>query len=49
MRRLLPALFVAALVVAAPAAAFTPADPLAPKQWYLDRGSRLRRVADTAD
>ena len=35
MRRLLPALFVAALVVAAPAAAFTPSDPLAPKQWYL--------------
>jgi len=35
MRRLLPALFVAALVAAAPAAAFTPTDPLAPKQWYL--------------
>jgi subtilisin family serine protease len=35
MRRLLPALFVAALVAAAPAAAFTPSDPLAPKQWYL--------------
>jgi subtilisin family serine protease len=35
MRRLLPALIVAALVAAAPAAAFTPADPLAPKQWYL--------------
>ena len=35
MRRLLPALFVAALVIAAPAAAFTPTDPLAPKQWYL--------------
>ena len=35
MRRVLPALFVAALVAAAPAAAFVPADPLAPKQWYL--------------
>lgn len=35
MRRLLPALFVAALVAVAPAAAFTPTDPLAPKQWYL--------------
>jgi subtilisin family serine protease len=35
MRRLLVLLGVAALVFAAPAAAFTPADPLAPKQWYL--------------
>ena len=35
MRRLLPALFVVALVAATPAAAFTPTDPLAPKQWYL--------------
>jgi subtilisin family serine protease len=35
MRRLLPALFVAALVAAAPAAAFVPADPLASRQWYL--------------
>jgi subtilisin family serine protease len=35
MRRLLPALVVAALVTAAPAAAFIPADPLAAKQWYL--------------
>ena len=35
MRRLLPALVVAALVAAVPAAAFVPADPLAPKQWYL--------------
>jgi subtilisin family serine protease len=36
MRRLLPVLAVAALVAAAPAAAFAPTDPLAPKQWYLD-------------
>ena len=35
MRRVLPALFAAALVAVAPAAAFAPADPLAPKQWYL--------------
>jgi subtilisin family serine protease len=35
MRRVVPALFAAALLAAAPAAAFTPADPLAPKQWYL--------------
>ena len=35
MRRLLPLLVLAALAVAAPAAAFAPADPLAPKQWYL--------------
>ncbi len=35
MPRLLLLLAVATLVVAAPAAAFTPADPLAPKQWYL--------------
>ena len=35
MRRVLPLLVLAALAVAAPAAAFTPADPLAPKQWYL--------------
>jgi subtilisin family serine protease len=35
MRRLLLALVVAALAAAAPAAAFTPADLLAPKQWYL--------------
>jgi subtilisin family serine protease len=35
MRRLLPLLAVATLVVAAPAAAFVPTDPLAPKQWYL--------------
>ena len=35
MRRILPLLAVAALAVAAPAAAFTPSDPLAPKQWYL--------------
>ena len=37
MRRLLPLLAVAALAVAAPAAAFTPADPLAGKQWYLQQ------------
>ena len=36
MRLLLPVLAVAALVAAVPAAAFVPADPLAPKQWYLD-------------
>jgi subtilisin family serine protease len=35
MRRLVPLLVLAALAVAAPAAAFVPADPLAPKQWYL--------------
>ena len=35
MRRVVPALVVAALVAAAPAAAFAPADPLAAKQWYL--------------
>jgi subtilisin family serine protease len=35
MRRWLLALAVAALVAAAPAAAFTPTDPLAAKQWYL--------------
>jgi subtilisin family serine protease len=35
MRRILPLLAVAALAAAAPAAAFTPTDPLAPKQWYL--------------
>ena len=35
MRRLVVALFAVALVAAAPAAAFVPADPLASKQWYL--------------
>jgi subtilisin family serine protease len=35
MRRVVPALFAVALLAAAPAAAFTPADPLAAKQWYL--------------
>jgi subtilisin family serine protease len=35
MRHVIPALFAAALVAAAPAAAFAPADPLASKQWYL--------------
>ena len=35
IRRLLPLLCLAALVAAAPAAAFTPTDPLAAKQWYL--------------
>ena len=35
MKRLLPVAVAAALVAAAPAAAFTPTDPLAPKQWYL--------------
>jgi subtilisin family serine protease len=33
--RLVPLVAAAALAVAAPAAAFTPSDPLAPKQWYL--------------
>jgi thermitase len=37
MRRVLPLLAVAALAVAAPAAAFTPTDPLATKQWYLQQ------------
>jgi subtilisin family serine protease len=36
MRRVVPALLAAALVAAAPAAAFVPTDPLAPKQWYLN-------------
>ena len=35
MRLALVVTAVAALVFAASAAAFTPADPLAPKQWYL--------------
>ena len=35
MRRWLLSLAVAALVAAAPAAAFAPTDPLAAKQWYL--------------
>ena len=35
MRRVLPALAIAALVAAAPATAFTPTDPLAAKQWHL--------------
>jgi subtilisin family serine protease len=35
MRRLLPTLAVAALIAAAPAAAFAPSDPFASKQWYL--------------
>ena len=35
MHRTLLLTFLAALAVAAPAAAFTPADPLAAKQWYL--------------
>jgi subtilisin family serine protease len=37
MRRLVPLLVLAALAVAAPAAAFAPADPLASKQWYLQQ------------
>ena len=37
MKRLLLVAVTAALLAAAPAAAFTPADPLAPKQWYLDQ------------
>lgn len=35
MKRALLVAVAAALVAAAPAAAFTPADPLAPNQWYL--------------
>ena len=35
MKRALLVVLAAALVAAAPAAAFTPADPLASKQWYL--------------
>ena len=35
MKRALLVAITAALLLAAPAAAFTPADPLAPKQWYL--------------
>ncbi|HYA09807.1 MAG TPA: S8 family serine peptidase, partial [Gaiellaceae bacterium] len=35
MKRVLLVAVTAALVAAAPAAAFTPADPLAAKQWYL--------------
>src|SRR5206468_8661016 len=37
MRRLLPLVAVAALASAASAFAFTPADPLAAKQWYLQQ------------
>ena len=37
MRRLLPLVAVAALAFAASASAFTPADPLASKQWYLQQ------------
>ena len=35
MKRALLVAITAALLLAAPAAAFTPTDPLAPKQWYL--------------
>jgi subtilisin family serine protease len=35
MKRLALVAITVALVAAAPAAAFTPTDPLAPKQWYL--------------
>jgi hypothetical protein len=35
VRRLATALALGALALAAPAAAFTPTDPLAPRQWYL--------------
>jgi subtilisin family serine protease len=35
MRFILPGALVAALALAAPAAAFTPTDPLAANQWYL--------------
>jgi subtilisin family serine protease len=35
MRRIIPLVAAAALAAAAPAAAFTPSDPLAPRQWYL--------------
>jgi subtilisin family serine protease len=37
MRRILPLLVVAALACATSAAAFTPTDPLASKQWYLQQ------------
>ena len=37
MRRILPLVALAALAIAAPAAAFTPTDPLASKQWYLQQ------------
>ena len=37
MKRLLLVAVAAALVAAAPAAAFTPTDPLASKQWYLEQ------------
>ena len=47
MKRALLVALTAALVAAAPAAAFTPADPLAADQWYLGAGSRVRRVADS--
>jgi subtilisin family serine protease len=36
MRLAIAAIAAAALTAAAPATAFTPTDPLAPKQWYLD-------------
>ncbi len=48
MKRALLVALTAALVAAAPAAAFTPADPLAANQWYLTAGSRVRRLADAA-
>jgi subtilisin family serine protease len=35
MRRIVPVLAIVALAAAAPAAAFTPTDPLATKQWHL--------------
>ena len=35
MPRVLLLIVAAALAVAAPAAAFTPTNPLAPRQWYL--------------
>ena len=35
MRRRIAAVAAAVLALAAPAAAFSPTDPLAPKQWYL--------------
>jgi subtilisin family serine protease len=37
MRRTFLVLVAAALAAAAPAAAFTPSDPLAPRQWYLEQ------------
>jgi hypothetical protein len=47
MKRALLVALTAALVAAAPAAAFTPADPLAPNQWYLTQDHAFDAWATT--